>query len=1007
MKRITIIGLVVVLLMSMLLISTASATTYGTVTGGWLRLRSGPSFSSTIYKSYYTGTVVEILDTSGSWYQVKTPDGYTGYMYSSYVTLGGGGTGYTAYVTSSNGLGVRLRSGPSKGYRVLAVYSVGTQVTVLQTGILWSRIQVGSTVGYMMSEFLTTTPGPIPTTSPSGDMATVRSDNGYGVRLRSGPGTGYSIIGLYSVGTRVSVITRGTDWDYIQVGSRLGYMMNYYLTYDTPTQRIATGITVTAASSSGMQGEYVALTTSVTGTNLSSPAYTLAVTGNSSMAEISGDDLHILSTATVGASIVVTATTVDNNSSGSKITATCTVTVTASEPRVTAFSFDQTSTTVSIASGSVQRRIGYSISGYDLSSPYFTLAVSSAAGSHVTTSIDETNEEIVLNISSAIADGTVFTVTGTTTANDSGGNPKTATLTVTITDDVVSLSSIVITSAETALRHDEMSGITAVLHYSDGSYSNASTADYTLSVTTGSTYASITTDTIYKLVPNAVNLVGVADQTIVVTGTAVADTSVTDTISVLLYGRNTPDPPTLTSISAADQKVTVHWTAPADDGGDDLTFYKLYYSTTETGTKTIIDESISTSVFSYEKTGLLNGTTYYLWMLAANDQGNSTSYSNYLTATPSPTRPSAPQNLSVSTRGDGFVTLTWDPPADTGGSTVSIDHYVVYVDNAGATNVAAPPITCSGLTNAQTYTFSVYAVNDYFTDPGPVSEITSNPVGTPGAPAITSLATGSGSITINWSAPTNTNGSDIANYYVYCKPASDADPLTPTDTVLGSVLTYTFSGLSNQEYQVWVKAFNGYYPSTDSNRENRTPTTVPAAPASLTVTSEGNQEVSLSWPASTSDGGSAITEYTVYYNGTEFIRASGDELNLTETVTGLANGTTYTFSVYAVNTNGASAAVTATGTPSTLPSPPSTLNTTKDASSITLSWPDADDGGSAITAYIIYFDGDPSPYTRGDDTATTETFTGLSSATTYSFEVFSQNANGTSTTSATTSATTD
>ena len=104
---------------------------------------------------------------------------------------GGGSTGTTAYVTSANGYGVRLRTGPSKGYRVLAVYPVGTEVTVLATGVIWSRIQVGTTVGYMMSEFLTTTPpGPTPTTPPSGDMATVRSDNGYGVRLRSGPGGG-------------------------------------------------------------------------------------------------------------------------------------------------------------------------------------------------------------------------------------------------------------------------------------------------------------------------------------------------------------------------------------------------------------------------------------------------------------------------------------------------------------------------------------------------------------------------------------------------------------------------------------------------------------------------------------------------------------------------------------------------------------------------------------------------------------------------------------------------
>ena len=141
------------------------------------------------------------------------------------------------------------------------------------------------------------------------------------------------------------------------------------------------------------------------------------------MAEISDDDVHILSSATVGAVIEITATTTDEDSGGDLLTDTCTVTVTAAEPRVTGFSFDDEATTVSIAGGDVERRVGYTISGYNLTSPYFTLAVSAEAGANVTTSIDESNEEIVLNIASAIADGTVFTVTGTHHGKRRGQQP--------------------------------------------------------------------------------------------------------------------------------------------------------------------------------------------------------------------------------------------------------------------------------------------------------------------------------------------------------------------------------------------------------------------------------------------------------------------------------------------------------------------------------------------------------------------------------------------------------
>jgi uncharacterized protein YgiM (DUF1202 family) len=903
MKRIGLLGLVILLMATMLPLTTAAATQYGTVTGGWLRLRSGPSYDSSIINSYYTGSVVEILSTSGSWYYVKTADSNTGYMLSSYVTLGGSSTGTTAYVTSSNGLGVRMRTGPSTGYRVIAVYDVGTQVTVLATGVIWSRIQVGTTVGYMMSEFLTTSPGPTPTTSPSSDMATVRSDNGYGVRLRSGAGTGYSILGIYSVGTRVSVITRGTTWDYIQVGSRLGYMMNEFLTYDHSTVPVATAITLTAPSTTGMQNEVIALTPSVTGTNLSSPAYTLAITGNASMAELSGNNLHILSTATVGQVIQVTATSVDNNGSGVKITATCSITVTVAQPRVTAFSFDDTTATVSIVSGDVQRRIGYSISGYNLTSPYFTLAVSSEAGSNVTTAIDTASEEIVLNISSAIADGTVFTVTGTTVANDSGGNPKTATITVTITDDTLTLTSIVITPDDSTLRYDETTNINARLYYSDGSSTSATySTDYTLSVTTGSTYASLGGK---LLVPNAATLIGVANQTIVVTGTAVANTSLTDTCDVLLYGRNVPGAPTLTGTTAAHNSVTLTWTAPTNDGGDSITGYKAYYSLTSGGTKNLLSSSISASSTSYTATGLIDGTQYYFYVLATNAQGDG-AYSNALAATPNPTQPSAPQSLAVSSRGNGFVTLTWSAPSNTGGSGVLIDHYMVYLDGGSGVSVSAATYSWTGLTNGVSHEFTVIAVNS--ATAGLPSSITSNAVGTPGAPTIGTNVAGYQQIAITWAPSTTTGGNAIQSYKVYIKVATDDDS-TATEVTGITDTTYTFTqhasaDLTNQEYEMWVISYNGYSYSAASTHVTSTPYEAPSAPTLTAVAnSPANGSASLSWTAPTDNGGQALTYYKIVYTPTGGSPNSPiivSAATLAQVISGLSTAS-YNFTISATN----------------------------------------------------------------------------------------------------------
>ena len=154
MKRFLAVLLVAVMLMS-ILPATSMAASYATVVGGWLRLRSAPNFNATTITSYYTGTQVQIISSSGGWYKVQTPDGRIGYMYGDYLRVGGSiPSEGTAYVTSYNGYGVRLRTGPSKSYSKIGVYSVGTKVAVLQKGAVWDRIRVGSRVGWMMNEFL-------------------------------------------------------------------------------------------------------------------------------------------------------------------------------------------------------------------------------------------------------------------------------------------------------------------------------------------------------------------------------------------------------------------------------------------------------------------------------------------------------------------------------------------------------------------------------------------------------------------------------------------------------------------------------------------------------------------------------------------------------------------------------------------------------------------------------------------------------------------------------------
>ena len=111
-------------------------------------------------------------------------------------------------------------------------------------------------------------------------------------------------------------------------------------------------------------------------------------------------------------------------------------------------------------------------------------------------------------------------------------------------------------------------------------------------------------------------------------------------------------------------------------------------------------------------------------------------------------------------------------------------------------------------------------------------------------------------------------------------------------------------GLTGATITVPTAAFADYGPSSS----------VSVAPTSVSGIAS-NAQVSLSWTAPASNGGSVITGYVVEYtpSGGSASTVSTGSTSASYTVTGLTNGTAYTFRVAAVNAIGTGAYSTASG----------------------------------------------------------------------------------------------
>jgi predicted outer membrane repeat protein len=281
--------------------------------------------------------------------------------------------------------------------------------------------------------------------------------------------------------------------------------------------------------------------------------------------------------------------------------------------------------------------------------------------------------------------------------------------------------------------------------------------------------------------------------------------------------------------------------------------------------------------------------------------------------------PGAP-TIGTATAGDAQATVTFTAPGSNGGSAITT--YTATSNPGNITHTGAgSPITVTGLTNGTTYTFTVTATNGVGTGPasGP-----SNAVTPLGAQTITFANPGPQTF---GTSPTLTATSTSGLTVTFTSTTTGVCTITT-----GGTLTFIVPGLCTINAD---QAGNtSFAPAPTVPQSFVVNGVIPSAPIIGTATA-GDTQATVTFTPPVSNGGSAITGYTAT-SSPGGLTASGAGSPLT--VTGLTNGTAYTFTVTAANGNGTGPA-----------SAPSNSVTPKAAQTITFANPGAQTFGTSPT----------------------------------------------------------
>jgi YD repeat-containing protein len=356
-------------------------------------------------------------------------------------------------------------------------------------------------------------------------------------------------------------------------------------------------------------------------------------------------------------------------------------------------------------------------------------------------------------------------------------------------------------------------------------------------------------------------------------------------------------PGSLSASAASGTQANLSWGASTDSGGSNLSGYKIERCQ-GSGCSGFAQIAVTAST-SYPDTTLSSGVTYQYRVRAYDGAGNNSGYSNTVAVTtPDTVAPSTPSGLAAAAPSSNSVNLTWTGSTDN----IAVTGYKVYrggtqIGTASATNYTDNTVVGS---TAYNYTVAAYDAAGNTSATSNTAPVTTPDTIPPGVPTgLSASAASSTQVNLAWNAVSDTGGSGLAGYRVYRGGVhianSSVTSYSDTSVSASTFYSYTVAGYDN--------AANTSAPSSAAGVTTPAApdTTAPSVPSGVTTALAGDNQVNVSWNASTDTGGSGLAGYRIYRGGVQI--GTSSTTSYADTTTSPFNSYSYTIAAYDVAGN--------------------------------------------------------------------------------------------------------